>query len=520
MDAKYSDVLELLGANKQARQTLIRGYFEKDADADETEKAPTKAHRAIAQLVKGGFLKTIVTTNFDRLMEIALQEVGISPVVIATQAQVIGAGPIHRNTCTVIKLHGDYLDPDILNIESELESYTPELNRLLDQVFDEYGIVTCGWSADYDIALRAALERRATRRYACYWTHRGPIAATAEMLTASQGFIRASIDDADSFFFELASKVKAAAELTAIHPVSEALLIAEAKRALSSPARAIAFRDIAIRTLAETERQLKASAAFGNDGQISAQVVTPRLKELIAITRPMRRIMALSIFFHDKEMVEIAVTCFRRLLALSASQRSGATVFIHLKRAIPVSLLASAGVASLASGNFQTFGKMLELRDPHFHSEDVPVYYGHYFSNVVDESRLIIGQETALTALSNFFFGELRDEFLELAPDNEHFESLFDQYELLTAMLHVCPSDPSTVITSEGVWAPPGRFVWRRPNGRLSTGLWKEFQKVIDKQGDSWPPLSGGLFHRKGEIAHKVLDALTPFFQKASSRWQ
>lgn len=36
---------------------------------------PTVAHKAIANLVKHGFIKVIVTTNFDRLLERALEEI-------------------------------------------------------------------------------------------------------------------------------------------------------------------------------------------------------------------------------------------------------------------------------------------------------------------------------------------------------------------------------------------------------------------------------------------------------------
>jgi len=45
---------------------------------------PSPAHRAIAQLVKDGYIKVIITTNFDRLIERSLNEVGIEPTVIGT----------------------------------------------------------------------------------------------------------------------------------------------------------------------------------------------------------------------------------------------------------------------------------------------------------------------------------------------------------------------------------------------------------------------------------------------------
>ena len=43
------------------------------------------------------------------------------------------------------------------------------MNRLLDQVFDEYGLIVCGGSADWDKA-RAAIERCPNRRDTTYWS--------------------------------------------------------------------------------------------------------------------------------------------------------------------------------------------------------------------------------------------------------------------------------------------------------------------------------------------------------------
>jgi hypothetical protein len=56
---------------------------------------------------------------------------------------------------------------------AELAGYESDLDRLLDRVFDEYGLVVCGWSADWDITLKAAIDRAPSRRFPMYWTSRG-----------------------------------------------------------------------------------------------------------------------------------------------------------------------------------------------------------------------------------------------------------------------------------------------------------------------------------------------------------
>lgn len=79
----YSRLLAGAAPTSAARQGLLAGYFEPE-NAEDTGKEPTAAHRAIARLVKRGNIRVILTTNFDRLMERALEEIGISPTWSAT----------------------------------------------------------------------------------------------------------------------------------------------------------------------------------------------------------------------------------------------------------------------------------------------------------------------------------------------------------------------------------------------------------------------------------------------------
>ena len=91
----YSSLLEDLAPSREDRRSLLERYFEPtDDERDEGAKIPTAAHRAIADLVKGGYVKVIVTTNFDRLLELALAEVGVVPAVISSPAHAEGALPL------------------------------------------------------------------------------------------------------------------------------------------------------------------------------------------------------------------------------------------------------------------------------------------------------------------------------------------------------------------------------------------------------------------------------------------
>ena len=106
-------------------------------------------------------------------METALRDKGVVPTLLSSPDQVHGALPLIHTQCCVFKVHGDYLDTRIRNTPTELASYPAEFNKLLDRVFDEFGLVGCGWSADWDSALRNAIERTPSRRFATYWAVRG-----------------------------------------------------------------------------------------------------------------------------------------------------------------------------------------------------------------------------------------------------------------------------------------------------------------------------------------------------------
>ena len=46
-------------------------------------KSHTKAHKSIAKLAKYGYVRVILTTNFDRLLEKAFESEDINPQIIS-----------------------------------------------------------------------------------------------------------------------------------------------------------------------------------------------------------------------------------------------------------------------------------------------------------------------------------------------------------------------------------------------------------------------------------------------------
>jgi len=216
-ELSYDSLLGQLGQTRAARQGLLRTYFEPSPDGT-APREPTAAHRALSNLVLGGFFRVIITTNFDRLIERALQDVGIAPQVIASSNAVNSMTPLIHSPATVVKIHGDYLATDLRNSYAELSSYPPPLNRLLDRIFDDFGLLVIGWSAKYDVALANRIGQIRNRRYPLYWGTRSlPLPTEAEQIANRQGSYVVALDSANEFFEDVKARVDRLQAVAARH---------------------------------------------------------------------------------------------------------------------------------------------------------------------------------------------------------------------------------------------------------------------------------------------------------------
>jgi predicted ATPase len=204
----YSDVLNNITNTPDERSSLLRSFFEpSDEEARDGVKMPTPAHRAIAQLMKYGFISVVITTNFDRLLEKALYDINSSPIVITTKSDVDGfAGLIHEKKPVIIKVNGDYLDTRIKNTSWELSNYENEISELLKSVFNNYGIIISGWSGVYDRALVNILNNSINNRYSHYWVNPVPPDENVLHLSGSTKFQQIK-KYSDDYFRDLAISI-------------------------------------------------------------------------------------------------------------------------------------------------------------------------------------------------------------------------------------------------------------------------------------------------------------------------
>jgi hypothetical protein len=172
MEPEYAALLDAVAPTAPERQRVLAEYFEPlPADGEPAprntgdsggDRRPTAAHRAIAALAAGGHVKVILTTNFDTLLERALTAADVPHTVLSTADAVEGAVPLVHAGVTIIKLHGDYRDPRILNTPSELRRYDPRTRASAGPRARRVRPLVCGWSGESDTALGApSCARRA-----------------------------------------------------------------------------------------------------------------------------------------------------------------------------------------------------------------------------------------------------------------------------------------------------------------------------------------------------------------------
>jgi hypothetical protein len=463
----------------------------RDAHADagkEGAKLPTKAHRAVAELIKLGYVRVVLTTNFDRLLETALQDVGIAPKVLSSPDHIVGALPLIHTPCTLIKIHGDYLDTRIRNTPEELSAYPEEFNRLLDRVFDEFGLVVAGWSADWDEALRAAMTKAPYRRFSTYWASRGTPSAKAEELITRKGATLVPIADADAFFVSIAERVKALEEFSRPHPISKEAAIASLKRYLSEDRYRISLDDL---VSAETERAIKTMrATFPN---VNDRVVNGvNVEKCVYGYETAMEVMVEAGFVAGRWSKFDQLEPWRRAVSRFAqrSQRGGVVLWISLQRYPATLLLYGFGIGAVFSQSWDNLGLLFTTLFKEQYEKErrivevAPVLA--LFEMNADAMKLLPGREREYLPLNNRLHDHLLSSIGSAFSSSDAFTLAFDWFEVLAALCYGIPA-----ATNGGhYWAPPGGFVYRNENREA---IFAKIKDSMSRLGDRSPFITSGI---------------------------
>lgn len=360
----YSALLDALSSTPAERRQIIHSYIEpNEEDREEGRKVPTAGHKAIAQLVRNGFIRIIVTTNFDRLMENALREVGVEPTIVSSPDALKGAEPLAHTACYILKLHGDYKDARILNTEEELGVYPNEYDALLDRIIDEYGLIVCGWSGEWDAALRAAILRASNRRYPLFWATRGALKGRGKELCDHRRGIEVPIPDADWFFSGLADQVRTLAETQRKNPAEIAFLISRTKRYLAKLEYRIQLSDLIDGEVQKIIDRLN-EADMAPDGHVTPELFKKRVDVYQSVGEGLVKVCGLIGVWGDVSHLRLAADAIRNLWTTLQTPRGGTVVYLGMRGYIPLLAAHALSLGLIKSSRWKEYRDFLRVEIP------------------------------------------------------------------------------------------------------------------------------------------------------------
>jgi len=518
----YTKLLKRLTITPADRANLLRSYFEPTTEEREAGlKIPTLAHKCIAILIKYGYIRIVLTTNFDRLLEEALSEQGITPTVISTEDEIKGAMPFVHNNCTIIKLHGDYKDTRIKNTPEELAKYPKKVDEYLDRVLDEFGLIICGWSAKYDIALRDSLYRRKNRRFSTYWTVKGKLYDEANRLSNYLITEQIPIESANKFFTQLLEKVEALKDIEKPHPLTLPLAIATTKKYLPEDKYRIKLYDFVSEEVQRIYSNFSSERFVNIENNLTKETFQKRLQEYKESLAILIGILNTITYFDKGQYPNLIKLSMERLIP----QKSTLQENYSFNRFPLLILTYSIGIIALVSKNYKNLAAL--FLNSYFYNNDTKTH----IIEIINSERIFTNklkkwlpnypiEGTAHTLASDYLHSYMREIVnTYLADDKEH-EEFFDIFEYLAGLIYLDIINEGTSIESTG--STIGRFAWKRGTPFKREGLPQSIERFIENglnQGDKWSLLEVGFFNGSIERFENCREAYESLLKNISKNW-
>ena len=495
----YSVLLDELAKTRTERQQLLRPNFEaSEQERVEGLKQPTAAHHAIAQLAAQGFIKIIITTNFDSLTESALREAGVQPAVLNSPDDLKGALPLPHVQCCVLKIHGDYLDTRILNTPDELDEYPEEINRFLDRVFDEYGLIVCGWSATWDGALRDAIRRTPSRCFTTYWAVRGKPSDEAQRLIENRCAEVIPIEDADSFFQEVQRKVEAIEEFRKPHPLSTEAAVASLKRFLTEPKYRIQLADLVDDEVERVVGQTSGADFDAHNPYPTKETVTARIRAYEAACSTLTAMATVGGRWAEEEHFDIWQRALQRLA--SVPLMGGYREWLELRRYPATLLLYALGLGAVYANRFDFLGRLFStsVNRPHNERNRVTQYLAPdlYCDGNTSKLQILEGMSESPFPLNDWVQRTLLGFTKGIFPDEDQYTLIFDKLEILISLNSFFYSSPDKT--------------WLRSRGRFMYRYETSWDQVL-------PEIEGSLLYFRDESPYSKANL---FSSSAENCWR
>jgi len=507
--------------------SILKKYFEPTEEEKEHQlKVPTEAHKVIAQMVKLGYIKMILTTNFDRLLEKAIEELGITPDVVKSEDDFEGVMPYVHSKCVIVKLHGDYKDTRIKNTIEELSNYSDTIGKFLDEVFDRFGLIICGWSGKWDKALRDAILSSPNRRFQTYWLAKGELEEEAKEIISQRRAETIQIESADQIFTELLEKVKSLSEYERKSPISIEAEVAMVKRYIVDPKAGIKLHDFIMERTEEVYKELN-SERFDLREEVNETTFQKRMQDYETVTVPLIKAL-IPIAYYDKgENSNLLTAAIERIAG--SKKRSSLFAWSQLQKYPSLLLLYALGLCAFASAlvynNYQNLAAILrntKLRG--VKGNNLINYINPYIFYTRELVGFLKGSSLDRNRPANdYLLHSIRSFVKEYILDENDYDEIFDRFEYLFALNYIDLNKPDLTNLEDGnnAMAPIGLFGWKY--GFYGTNHPEDplfgYIQNIKNAGPEFDLFKAGFFNGSYKRFVKIEDVFRKWFLEVTGKW-
>jgi hypothetical protein len=513
-EPNYSTILSKLVKSPSERVNFLKPYFEPtEEELNQGLKQPTETHKQIASLIKNGYIKVVITTNFDRLLEKALMAVGIEPIVIRHPDDIDGAIPLVHTDFVLIKINGDYLDSRFLNTEEELVNYDKRVQEYILRVVNEFGIISCGWSAKWDIGLVNVLKQSENFRYFSYWSHLGQCENELKEIAKRRKGQTVQIESSDIFFRELADNINSLEKLDSNHPLTTDIAVARLKKYIVKDENKILLHDLIQEQLNATLKKIRVKdniSLYPNKKN-----VFPVISHYNQTFENLLHLIINGIYWSKTEHYYL----FTNILeSLSEPPNTTQGRFYEDTRKLLYfpSLLAlySIGLSALMHDNYDLINICFNIKIKDFDSDYADqLFLLDRVNSCMVESRIMneIISQNDTTPISTYLANTLKPTFTRYFYNDKEFDDKFDVFEYLLSLNYM-----HLLVEKYGYdWAPWGQYQRRRFRGlRGQQYILNDFIKESELMKEEWPPLKAGMFNGSYAVFENVREKLDEFLKK------
>jgi hypothetical protein len=513
-EPEYSNILAKLVKSSSERVNFLKPYFEPtDEEFEQGLKLPTPAHKEIARLAKCGYIKVIITTNFDRLLEKAFDEIGVEPVVIRHPDDIDGAMPLVHSDFTLIKINGDYLDSRFLNTQEELSEYNSKLHEYLLRIVSEFGILSCGWSGKWDKGFVNILRQCENYRYYSYWTYVGTCEKELQEIAKFRKGETVGIVSADTFFKEISDNIESLETISDNHPLTSDIAVARLKKYIVKEENKILLHDLIFNQQEEVFSKIteKTDLSLYPD----SKNLLPYLSFVEKCIEPLLPLIINGVLWAKPEHNYLFSTMLSRLSEPPKSSNTKAYEVTKQFYYFPALLtLYTIGLSAIKCKNYKLLLNCFQLKINENDSDysDQFMIIERINSFLVDPkamNAILAHGKNYHTPISTYICKYLHPYFTNHIMSEKEYNDTFDVFEYILALnfLHI-------IGDKFGInWAPVGQFQWRKGTLRTRSYMLNDMLMEADKMKSNWELLNSGMFDGKYENYEAARSKLDSFLQ-------